>query len=254
MKIKKFLILPAMLIICGTYAQNAKEFIEKSIEQVTFDAFEMSSNLNIYDNKGNKRTRSITTVSKKFGSVTKIKSKFTAPAEVKGTTVLIHDYVDKNADTWIYLPATRKTRRIASSEHEGSFMGSEFSYSNMSTPNIANYDYKLLGTEPLEEMECFKVEIAGKTLQIQKNDGFARQVNWIDKLNHLSRKTQFFDSAGKLLKTQTFREYKKMGSKYFCFILEMKNEVNGRRSVIQTSRFEPASFISEASFSPANLE
>lgn len=53
---------------------------------------------------------------------------FKAPADVKRTGFLTYDYASsgKDDDQWIYLPALRKTKRIASSDKSGSFMGSDF--------------------------------------------------------------------------------------------------------------------------------
>ena len=49
------------------------------------------------------------------------------PADVKDTGFLTYDYDDESRDDdqWLYLPALKKTKRIASSDKSGSFMGSD---------------------------------------------------------------------------------------------------------------------------------
>ncbi|MDR0685308.1 MAG: outer membrane lipoprotein-sorting protein, partial [Spirochaetaceae bacterium] len=57
---------------------------------------------------------------------------FQSPATVKGTRFLMIDNASGDTDQWIFLPSLGKVRRIASSESGGSFMGSDFSYDDMS--------------------------------------------------------------------------------------------------------------------------
>ncbi len=87
----------------------------------------MTSTLKIYDNKGNVRVREVSNAMAKFSGTTKTLFKFLSPPEVKGTTILIYDYENKDDDMWIYMPSLRKTRRIVATEKGKSFMGSEFS-------------------------------------------------------------------------------------------------------------------------------
>ena len=58
---------------------------------------------------------------------------FDSPPDVKDTTFLNWSQEDAEADDdqWIYLPALRKVRRIASGDKENSFMGSDIIYDDM---------------------------------------------------------------------------------------------------------------------------
>ena len=83
--------------------------------------------------KGKKRIRRIHTFSKDRGEDTLKLMFFQYPADVRGTAFLTFDYdnPDKDDDQWLYLPALRKTKRIASTDKSGSFMGSDLTYSDM---------------------------------------------------------------------------------------------------------------------------
>jgi len=251
MKTTLFYLLISGMFTLSCYAQDAKSIIQKSIDAIEFDAFEMSSKLQIYDNKGNVRMRTLETSTKKFGNTTKMMMKFTAPADVSGTTILIHDYSDKNADMWIYMPATRKSRRIAGRERSSSFMGSEFSNSNMSTPNLDDFTHKVVGSAVVDGKQCYKIESTCLNTNVESENGFYKQFSYMDKQTNLSYKVEYFDRKGKQLKTQTLSNYKKQpNGKYFCYTMEMKNEVSGRRSVIETNKFQLGSAKSENNFSP----
>ena len=58
---------------------------------------------------------------------------FLSPADVKDTGFLTYDYDEegRDDDQWLYLPALKKTKRIASGDKSGSFMGSDFTYADM---------------------------------------------------------------------------------------------------------------------------
>jgi hypothetical protein len=97
----------------------------------------------LIDKKGKERTRKIRSFSKDKGEDTLKLMFFQHPADVRDTAFLTFDYddPDKDDDQWLYLPALRKTKRIASTDKSGSFMGSDLTYSDMTSRNLEDYDY-----------------------------------------------------------------------------------------------------------------
>jgi hypothetical protein len=252
---KRLLVLVLWMFATPFYGQNAAELIRKSIDAVSFDASEMRAVLRIYDNRGNQRERELNNATIKSGSTIMMLMRFISPPDVRGTSFLVHDHEDKSADMWIYLPATKKTRRIAGRQLSSSFMGSEFSNANMSTPNLEDYRHSILGTSKINNRECWKVESICKTPSIARDLGYDRQVSFIDKETNLSYKSEYYDASGNLLKTQTLDNYRpQKNGKYFSFLMEMKNERNGRRSVIETLEFRSGSSLSEKDFTVMALE
>ncbi|MEA3415030.1 MAG: outer membrane lipoprotein-sorting protein [Thermodesulfobacteriota bacterium] len=63
--------------------------------------------------------------------------------DVRRFLLLAFDYddPDKDDDQWLYLPALKKTKRIASTDKSDSFMGSDLTYSDMTSRNLEDYDY-----------------------------------------------------------------------------------------------------------------
>jgi hypothetical protein len=233
-------------------AQDARQIAERSSQAVDFDDMEMAATLTIFDNKGNSRVRQIANASKKFGGVGKTLMKFLAPADVKGTAMLIHDYDDKDDDMWIYLPSLRKTRRIVSGEKGKSFMGSEFSNADMARPNLDQFTHKLLGSERYNGADCWKVE---SVCLDPGQYGFSRKIDWVEKTTYLTQKIEFYDAGGKRFKEMFLKDYRKQpNGKYFCFLLEMKNLQSGRHSVISIDKFQMGSKFAENYFSADNLE
>ena len=95
-----------------------------------------TATLTIHSKKGSDRIREVLMKSKDYGDVSKEVIVFVTPKDVAGTAYLMFEYDEaadgskKDSDNWLYMPAMKKTRRIASSgsESEGSFMGTDFTY------------------------------------------------------------------------------------------------------------------------------
>jgi outer membrane lipoprotein-sorting protein len=253
----KNILLTIFLIIISTwsFAQTARKISEKASNVIDISAMEMALTLKIYDSKGRVRERQIATASKNFGNINKTIMKFIAPADVKGTSILIYDYEDKDDDMWIYIPAIRKIRRIISSEKGKSFMSSEFTNADMSKPKMNDFNYKILTSEIYNGHSCWKIETSCKNEDIEDENGFSKKIAWIDKNNYLCYKIEFYDIEGELHKTQTIEQYNKQAnSKYFAFYMKMENEQNGRKSIININRFQLESMLPESKFTPAMLK
>ena len=58
--------------------------------------------------------------------------------------MLVVDNKNQADEMWIYLPALKKTRRIVSSEKGKSFMSSEFTNADMSSPALSDFENKYI--------------------------------------------------------------------------------------------------------------
>jgi len=246
-----------IILVTSSFAasQNPREISKKSADAIALGSMEMTTTLKIFDAKGNARSRTLNMASRKFGDVTKMMMKFTDPADVKGTSILIYDYEERADEMWIYMPALKKTRRVVSNERGKNFMGSEFTNADMSKPNIEDFDYKIISSENINGRACHVIEATPVSQESLQSNGFSKKVSYIDKENYLCYKIEYYDLKGKILKTQTIGDYRPVeGGSYFYYEMEMKNEQNGRKSVLKTEKFKPQSEMTEAQFSPSNLD
>lgn len=155
---------------------------------------------------------------------------FLTPADVKGTKFLSYEHVDKDDDQWLYLPALKRVKRIASKNKSGSFMGSEFSYEDLSAFNVKKYIY--------EDGEAIKSELNGHSVYksaskpVSKYSGYTKLVSYIDAKTFLIQKIEYYDRKKELLKVSTFGEYKKFGDVYRIGKITMNNLQNDKSTIL----------------------
>lgn len=248
-----------MLVFLGSLglakAQNATEITKKAAAAVDISNFEMTQTLSIIDAKGNKRVRQTTSKSLKSGDATKTLIVFNSPTDVAGTSMLVYDYELKDDDMWIYLPALRKTRRIVSTEKSQSFMGSEFSNSDMSKPNTTEFNYKMLADKILDGENCYAIEMTPANKTVEKDNGFAKKISYVEKTKYLTKKVEYYDAAGKVTKVMTLGKYEPVSGagKYIARQIEVSNSVNGRKSIITIDAINAKAVIRDSDLSPVSL-
>lgn len=137
---------------------------------------------------------------------------FDTPKDIKGTAFLNFTHTVGDDDQWLYLPALKRVKRISSRNKSGSFMGSEFAYEDISSQEVEKYTYKWIRDEVYADQECFVVEFYPVD---QKNSGYTRQINWIDKSEYRVLKVEYFDRKNSHLKTLTSTGYQKYLDKYW---------------------------------------
>jgi len=237
--------------------QSAKDIMQKTRDVAKIPGLETVSTLKIIDPKGRERVREISMASKLAdnGMTEKRIIRFLAPAEVKGTGMLIYDYDAESDDMWIFMPALRKTRRIASGEKNQSFMGSEFSNADLAAPNTGEFSYKIAGSETLDGIDCWKIESFPLTETIEDDTGLDKKIMWVGKNDNVCRKTEFYNVDGELSKILTSSDIRKVADgKYMAASMQMENVQNGRKSVISMGQMQYNPNIKEEYFTVAYLE
>jgi hypothetical protein len=70
--------------------------------------------------------------------------RFTYPNDIRGTGFLVWKHPKGEDERFLYLPSLARVRRIAGSEAQESFVGSDFSYEDISGRDLDEYSYRLL--------------------------------------------------------------------------------------------------------------
>lgn len=160
---------------------------------------------------------------------------FDQPRDVAGTLFLNHSHIDAADDQWLYLPALKRVKRIASRNKSGPFMGSEFSYEDLVSFEVEKFTYKFLREETLDGQVVDVVE-ADPT---DKYSGYSRQISWVDQMHSRVHKVEFYDRKNALLKTLTFSDYRLYKDKYWrAHMAKMVNHQTGKSTDLITHTIE----------------
>jgi hypothetical protein len=127
------LFLAAALFFSHAQAQTAKEIMIKADNAKEPADVTSEMTMKLVNKKGKEKVRRFKII--RMGEERQIMW-FLEPADVKGTSFLKIENKTGFDDMRLYLPAFKKVRRIASSAKSESFMGSDFTYEDMTTRKI----------------------------------------------------------------------------------------------------------------------
>ncbi len=173
--------------------------------------------------------------------------RFLTPANIKGT-----GFLSVKDDDWLYLPALRKVRRIATKEKGGSFMGSDFSYDDVGGYSWEeDFHSKLLGTEEYEGHQCYVLELIPKK---PEESSYSKLKKWVDKEHFYSLKTEYYDRHGDLLKVLYAFGFEKIEGLWVTKRMEMQNVQKGSKTIIVTKEIQVNPEIPDKMFTTRQLE
>jgi outer membrane lipoprotein-sorting protein len=129
---------------------------------------------------------------------------FDTPRDIEGTALLSHARILEPDDQWLFLPALKRVKRIASSNKSGPFVGSEFAFEDFTAIELNKFDYRYLGTEACGALQCDVLERLPK----YENSGYSKQVSYVDQQVFQIRKVEFYDRRGDLLKVLELDDYR----------------------------------------------
>lgn len=138
---------------------------------------------------------------------------FSQPRDLAGFVSLTYTNPGAPDDQWIYLPAAKRVKRLAARDKTGSFAGSEFSYEDIATWELSNYDYEFVRDEPCGEPKTTCHTIAN--LPKYAYSGYAKLVETIDPRIWQPVRIVYFDKSGRELKRLEFHGYQKFDGKYY---------------------------------------
>ena len=163
----------------------------------------------LIDRRERQRTRNLRIYSKDYGADTRSLSRFESPADIRGTSYLNNDWDDpaRDDDSWLYLPALQRVKRIASSDTSDSFLGSDFTYADINGLELDWYDYRFVNeSEIVDGHDTWVIEATPKAAmkeQAEEATGYCRLQTWIRKDNFVQVRAQAWELRGNRIKFLT---------------------------------------------------
>jgi len=160
---------------------------------------------------------------------------FDTPADIRGTALLSHAHKVEDDDQWLFLPAIKRIKKIASRNKSGSFVGSEFSYEDLATPELEKYTYRYLRDDVSGEVRCFVVE----RVSVDDYSAYAKEHFWLDKDAYRVLRVDYFDHADRAVKLLTLSEYQLYGDSFWkAGRMVMQNLRNRKSTELVWRNFE----------------
>ena len=162
------------------------------------------------------------------------------PASERGIGMLTYSYDDETRDTesWLYLSALGKVKRMASGTGEDqepvSLFGSEFTTEDMESGKTDEYEYKILKAGPYGKNKVWVIEAIPKPKRLKKTK-YSKVLMWIDQVRFIPLKIQTYDKRGKPYKRSTFKQFEKINDLWISRDVTIMNLQTKRLSRMKTS-------------------
>jgi hypothetical protein len=254
---RKEVILPLILLpLFQAVAQqpDAALIMSKSRDLSLMGSMSATINLSITEKGGASRLRTISMTTKSYqGGLEKRLVKFIEPADVRGTAMLIIDNKETSDEMWIYLPALKKTRRIVSTEKGKSFMSSEFSNADMSSPTLSDFVNKhTIGSGSGNQWI-----IESKPVSDSKAEeyGYSKKISYINMDNYQIQKMEFYNFDNELFKkVEIISVHHLPEGRFIVQDMIANNLMTNRRSEIMLNNIIEGPKVDDSFFSLQNLE
>lgn len=238
---------------------SARDMMQKNFFVSRIKSFKSDATMVLINDKGQTRERKSTTYSvlQPNGIDSKLLVRFSTPADIQGTAFLQVEHIDGDDDEWIFLPALGKSRRLVANNKKDSFVGSDFSYGDLSLPKVDLFEHRMLGAQTLNGQDCYMIESVPKSDSTRSDLGYSRKVTWLRQDNFLETKVEYYDLSNRLLKTQLISNHElaePATGRWIARHREMTNQQTGHRTVFNFDRIESGVPIADDLFTTRYLE
>lgn len=151
--------------------------------------------MKLINKDGQERVREMTMLRKNAGEPggdQKYFMYFFQPADVKDMSFMIHKYPARDDDRWMFIPAINMVKRIAAQDKRSSFVGSDFTYEDVSGRDLEDDSHVLEREERVGQREVYVVKSTPKGADAD----FGYKFTWVDKANFLPLKELQHDRKG----------------------------------------------------------
>lgn len=201
------------------------EAILKKVESTSAPPNErVDLKMTIEEADGSKKERELT-ILRKNGAGARALVRLNQPADLKGLSLLTISEGGKE-DQYLYLPSDKKSRRILGSNKKGKFLDSEIAFEDMQISTYKEFE----NTVTKDDGKLIEIESRAKS---GSDSSYGKIVTWISKADYRVEKVDYYDKAGKLLKQAEFKDYAKVGDKFWrAKKVQVRNAQSGRKTAL----------------------
>lgn len=209
----------------------AAELVKKELSAFYYSGKDMSArvSMRLINAQGSVRERNMTMLRTNKGEAgdQSYLMVFDTPADVKGMSFLISKFAKGDDDRWMYLPGLKVVKRIAADDKKSSFVGSDFTYEDVSGRDIDEEKHTYVRADTVAGRPVHVVE----SRPVGAADYAMRSV-WIDQERFLPLKEEYVNAQGKPLRSFTADKIEQVGGRWTITTRTMKNHQTGHRTEV----------------------
>jgi hypothetical protein len=183
--------------------------------------------------------------------------RFTYPNDIRGTGFLVWEHPAAEDERFLYLPSLGRVRRIAGTETQESFVGSDFTYEDIGGREFDDYTYTLL-----EENTAWTPPSGGAPrpawrLESRRKDAsaqFPRVVSLVLKDSFMVVQADIYNRRNEKQKTYTVRKLEQIERIWTAMAAEMSNALEKSRTELVIEKMDYNAGVKEADFTRRELE
>ncbi len=210
---------------------SADEIVRRSLETFYYAGNDMRAKvrMKLINAQGKVREREMTMLRINLGKSgdQRYYIYFHGPADVKGTSFLVWKYPAKEDDRWIFVPTLKLVKRIAADDKRSSFVGSDFTYEDVSGRDVEDESHALVRKENFAGRPTYVIESRPKAAA-----DYSRRLSWIDSEHWLPLKEEYADARNEPLRTFTADNVEQKGKYWTVTARSMKNLQSGHRTEV----------------------
>lgn len=260
--IKKFILLFGLLVLIPvniSAAESARYIMEMVDARDDGDNQIADTKMILIDKNNKERKRIIKMFSKDKGQNTLRLQFFLAPTDVKDVGFLTYDYYgpEKDDDQWLFLPDLHKTKRIASSDKSSSFMGSDFSYADMTQRVVDEWKYKLLKEDKIGDQKVWLIEALPINKEVEDRYGYKKSILYVRQNIYMIVRGIHVLSESKKVKYMEMKNIEQIDGIWVATETWMKTTKNKRtlhRTILKTENIKFNQPLEEDFFTVRQLE
>lgn len=170
--------------------------------------------------------------------------KFVAPARLRGTGLLMPEA----GQTFLYLPAYEKVRRVVGRDGAGSFMGTGFSIGDLARTRFSNdYTASLVSESPTGD-------VLKLTPKAPDGHDHAALVVTIRREDALVSKIEAVDSSGKAIRTLVASDFRTVGAYTVAHHVDVLEHATGRKTTAKLASVQFDTGLSPDFFTERELK
>jgi hypothetical protein len=219
--------------------------------------------MRLIDRQGRVRERALSVLSLRAttrgassGIGDRVLVRFTTPADIAGTSLLVWERREGDDERFLYLPALGRVRRVAGAERQESFVGSDFSYEEIGGRATEDYTYAI-ADERATWTAPDSVTHPAWVLESRARDRdatFPRVLSTVRKDNFVITRAEVFNRRNERAKEYRVQRLELVDGIWTALEMAMANDVERTRTELTVTSARYATGLTEADFSRRELE